>query len=284
MPLREVLRRRGVGPDFAYTARRAAPKLDFIHRRIAECDIYFVANRKPERAEVDCRFRVKGRTPELWNPVTGETGLVPEHAAAPDGTRVALSLAPLGAVFVVFGAGKNPRPAATWREVRSVEVPGPWEVRFPEGWGAPPSKTFGKLISWTEDSDPGVRYFSGIAAYLKRLELPAACFGTNLRLYLDLGEVRSIARAALNGQPLGITWTEPFRLEITAAARPGVNTLEVEVANTWSNRLTGDAASGGKPYTRTNIAWKKDTPLLASGLLGPVRVVVTAPAGQRPKN
>ena len=84
-----------------------------------------------------------------------------------------------------------------------------------------------------------------------------------------------LGRAALNGQPLGIVWAEPFRLEITSAARLGVNTLEVEVANTWSNRLTGDAVSAGKQYTRTNVAWKKDTPLLPSGLLRPVRVIVT---------
>ncbi len=82
-----------------------------------------------------------------------------------------------------------------------------------------------------------------------------------------------VARAALNGAPLGIAWTPPFLLEITRAARAGSNRLEVEIANTWSNRITGDQRSNASRYTNTNLAWAKDTPLLVSGLLGPVRLV-----------
>ncbi|MEK7404885.1 MAG: glycosyl hydrolase [Acidobacteriota bacterium] len=265
VPLREILQRRGVGPDFAVAG---AADLDFIHRRDSACDIYFVRNKKEEWAQAECTFRVKGRAPEIWDPVTGETRDPPANR-----TRVHLTLPPFGSTFVVFRAGRRARREPTARVPEPIVVPGPWEVSFPPGWGAPASRVFSKLISWTEDTEPGVRYFSGNATYRSQFDLPAALLAPGLRLWLDLGDVRVIARARLNGKPLGIAWTPPFRLDITAAVRAGTNALEVEVANTWSNRLTGDALSTGEKYTRTNIPWSKTTPLLPSGLLGPVRVV-----------
>jgi len=161
------------------------------------------------------------------------------------------------------------------------EITGPWEVRFPEGWGAPASKVFPKLISWTDHPDHGIRYFSGIATYCKEFDLPSDLIGTGKQLVLDLGRVKFVADAYLNGEHLGILWKPPFRLDITNAARSGRNGLVVEVANVWSNRLTGDAhLPKNKRYCRTNmkksLTWRspwKDTPLQESGLLGPVRLL-----------
>jgi hypothetical protein len=126
-----------------------------------------------------------------------------------------------------------------------------------------------------------VRYFSGIATYHKDFELSAEQIATGKQLFLDLGRVRFVADVYLNGTNLGILWNPPFRVDITREARPGKNRLVIEVANTWSNRLTGDANSPkDQRYCRTNITksltWQvpwKDTPLLESGLLGPVRLV-----------
>jgi hypothetical protein len=162
------------------------------------------------------------------------------------------------------------------------EIRGPWEVRFPEGSGAPPSRLFPELISWTEDSEDGVKYFSGIATYHKEFQLSADQLRADRRIFLDLGRVRFVADVYLNDNHLGILWKPPFRVNITPAAKPGKNRLVVEVANTWSNRLTGDANSPqGHRYCQTNITcsltWRtlwKDTPLLESGLLGPVRLLV----------
>ncbi len=160
------------------------------------------------------------------------------------------------------------------------EIKGPWEVRFPEGWGAPAAKTFPELISWTEDSEEGVKYFSGIATYHKEFVLSARQL-RNKAVYLDLGRVRFVADVYLNGKHLGILWKTPFRVEITDAAKVGKNKLVIEVANTWSNRLVGDANSPeDQRYCRTNmtrsLTWEvpwKETPLLESGLLGPVQLV-----------
>ncbi|MBI4876084.1 MAG: hypothetical protein HY822_15715 [Acidobacteria bacterium] len=268
-PPREILRERGIGPDFQFSAGGSQADLDYIHRRTADAEIYFVSNKQAREVSVDCVFRVRDRQAELWNPVTGEITRPRRQARAEGGTRVALELPETGSVFVVFPRRSRavlpPLPAIASESA----LDGPWEVRFAEGWGAPASKTFPKLISWTEVPEEGIRYYSGIASYHKELDLEGGG-----PVFLDLGRVRFVAEILLNGQPLGSVWTPPFRVELTGAAKPGQNRLEVRVANTWSNRLTGDARSaGGKRYCRTNVPWSKDTPLLESGLLGPVRIL-----------
>ncbi len=91
--------------------------------------------------------------------------------------------------------------------------------------------TLEKFIAWSQHSDPGVKYFSGTATYTKTLSVPAELLGPNRRLLLDLGRVQVIAQVTLNGQDLGMLWKPPFRLDLTAAAKPGDNALEVRVVN-----------------------------------------------------
>jgi len=263
----EILKRRGLGPDFT-----AEADFDFIHRRHGARDIYFVRNKAEKWVEAACTFRVKGRNAQLWDAVSGLTNPLPTVAAS-GGARATLKLAPFGSAFVIFDPAFRPAPkASSPRLPAPVEIGGPWEVRFAEGWGAPASRSFSRLHSWTDDDDAGVRYFSGIATYGKVIRVPEALLGGTL--LLDLGDVCSIARVRLNGKPAGGCWTVPFQVELTGLVKPGDNLLEIEVANTWSNRLTGDAlAAGGRKYTNTNIRWSKDTALLPSGLLGPVRLM-----------
>jgi len=161
-----------------------------------------------------------------------------------------------------------------------LELKGPWTVRFAEGWGAPASKVFDRLYSWSEDAEPGVKYFSGLATYEKTFDVPADLAAPGGRVFLDLGRVEEAADVWLNGKHLGIAWTPPLRFDVTDVLRPGENQLVVKVANTWNNRLVGDALSpDGPQFCRTNITgfdtWKtpwKSTPLKESGLLGPVQV------------
>jgi hypothetical protein len=154
-------------------------------------------------------------------------------------------------------------------------VVGPWRVTFQEDRGAPAAVDLEKLISWTDHPDAGVRHFSGIGTYETTVDLPADLFAAERRLLLDLGAVGVVAEVHLNGRRLGVVWKPPYRLEATAAARPGMNRLRVAAANVWANRLVGDR---GKPpdqrLTRTCLpdgALPKT--LVPSGLLGPVRVV-----------
>jgi hypothetical protein len=283
--LREILTARGFGPDFGVVARDANEHdVDYIHRRTPEADIYFVSNKTARPLEAMCTFRVTGRTPELWMPDTGAIQRCKAWEPVGRGTKVALSLAPLGSVFVVFRDGATGRPAAGAEAILETRtIAGPWQVQFPEGWGAPASKVFPELISWTDDSDEGIKYFSGVATYRNQFDVPERELNADRRLLLDLGQVRFIAEVFVNGRSVGTVWKPPFRVDITDAVKPGLNTLAIEVANTWSNRLVGDARTEGRDYCRTNIArsltWTvpwKDTPLLESGLLGPVTLQVVS--------
>jgi hypothetical protein len=150
-----------------------------------------------------------------------------------------------------------------------------------------------------------VKYFSGTATYEKEIEIPAERLREDRELWLDLGRVKNFAEVSLNGNPLGILWKPPFRVNVTGVAKPGKNKLEIKVTNLWPNRLIGDEQlpddrewSGkhlkdwpqwvldGKPsptgrFTFTTWHhWTKDEPLLESGLIGPVvlRTAALVPA------
>jgi hypothetical protein len=160
---------------------------------------------------------------------------------------------------------------------KPLSIDGVWDVRFAEGWGAPEAATFPRLISWTEHADVGVKYFSGTARYRKEFDVPAARLNDRREFSLDLGDVRQIAEVTLNGTNLGILWKPPFRVEITGVVKAGKNAIEVKVTNLWPNRLIGDQfLPKDKRLTNTNIAGRftKDSPLMKSGLLGPVEILV----------
>ncbi len=159
---------------------------------------------------------------------------------------------------------------------RGFELPGPWCVRFQAGRGAPEEALFPELVSWTDSEDEGIRHFSGIAQYTVRFTPPAGLLGFDSAVELDLGRVVGVARVILNGEELGIVWKPPYVVDVTDQLRSGENELRCEVANTWHNRLVGDSAlPPERRITRTNIGrpFSPDTPLLESGLLGPVRFV-----------
>jgi hypothetical protein len=86
-----------------------------------------------------------------------------------------------------------------------------------------------------------------------------------------------MARVKLNGHDLGILWKAPYQVEVGKHLKSGTNTLEIAVVNLWPNRMIGDAAL---PEDQ-RISWsawqpfQANSPLLVSGLLGPVRIVAT---------
>ncbi len=80
----------------------------------------------------------------------------------------------------------------------------------------------------------------------------------------------------MNGRSLGVVWHAPYRVDATAALKPGANEVSIKVTNAWVNRLIGDQQPDAKKYTFTTVKPYKDTsPLLPSGLLGPVVVLKT---------
>jgi hypothetical protein len=191
-------------------------------------------------------------------------------------------------MFVVFREPALAHPSAGGpnfpRLTSAHEIRGPWAVTFDPKRGGPKSVQFETLIDWTERPEPEVRFFSGTAIYTKPFDLPAPLRAAKTPLWLDLGSVRELAEVRLNGEPLGILWVPPFRVDISHAVRPTGNLLEVEVVNFWPNRIIGDQSlPAEKRLTRTNVRkFTKDTPLMPSGLLGPVTlqsVQRTPPSG-----
>ncbi len=266
----------GASPDFTYTKPREDTTLAFVHRALPDGDIYWVVNGNTRRETLETSFRVTGKAPELWH---AETGAVEpaSYLIANGRTVVPLRLEPDDAVFVVFRktAAAPARALPDPVETELAKIAGPWTVAFQPGRGAPASARFDALSSWSESADPGIKYFSGTATYTASFDASANWIASGARLWLDLGNVKNLAEVKVNGRPLGTVWKRPFRVDATEALKPGPNTLEIKVANLWVNRLIGDKQPGAtKTYTYTAVEfYKADSPLLPSGLLGPVRIV-----------
>ena len=300
--LEEVIRADRLPPDVELWGVPTGAELDWTHRHDGEGDIYFLANLSERAAQIEGAFRVVGKRPELWDPVTGDVRDLPEFRSEGDRTVVPLLFAPKQSWFVVFRRPAVRRRASS--KARNFPTPadlgtlsGQWEVGFDPEWGGPARVIFEHLEDWTRRPEEGIRYYSGIATYRKTFDAPRGGKGN---LYLDLGEVKNVARVRLNGKELGVVWTAPWRVAVGDAMKPGGNQLEIEVANLWPNRLIGDGLlPKDRRRTRTNVRLY-DTPvpqdmefygsdpeaelrqktgaapkLLSSGLLGPVRLIRT---------
>ncbi|MGD0261425.1 MAG: glycosyl hydrolase [Verrucomicrobiota bacterium] len=354
-----LMKKLGVPPDFDYLTQSSERNLRYIHKRIGNTDLFFVANEKPHSEEALCGFRVEGKRPELWWPDSGRIERAAVYEEAGGCVEMPVHFDASGSVFVMFRPGEAVErdritsvkrnselvvdvsrkeltvgepgiemvrgkggaiEAQVWQAgtytltsasgksrqfeagaiPEPVEITGPWEVRFPPKAGAPERVTLDRLISWSQHSDAGVRYFSGTATYRKTFDVPAGLIAKGRRLYLDLGKVEVMAGVKLNGKDLGLLWKQPYCVEVTSALKPGENALEVEVVNLWINRQIGDEQlpedsernpngtlkqwpqwlQEGKPsptgrYTFTSWRlWQKGSPLVESGLLGPVKLRV----------
>jgi hypothetical protein len=298
--------------NFSVESTRGGVKLKSIHRRDGDQEIYFVANLTRTNGAARCSFGVAGKQPELWNPVTGEMRDLPEFEIKDGKTILPLKFASSESCFIVFrkpitssgqiAGGEN------FPELKTVgEITGAWQVRFDPKWGGPKKTvTFAALEDWTQRPEPGIKYFSGTAVYAKRFDLSKSAIGNRQSaIYLDLGKVHALAEVWLNGKNLGVVWTAPWRVDISSAVKAKRNKLEIKVTNVWANRLIGDEQQPadcdfgkgdfgfggplkafpdwylkGQPrpsndrftFTTWNY-FNKDSPLVSSGLLGPVTLV-----------
>ncbi|MDO8539999.1 MAG: glycosyl hydrolase [Opitutaceae bacterium] len=223
------------------------------------------------------------------------------------GGRVQLQTTVAGRYQADFADGRSrtvdvPAPAP------EVRVRGPWRIGFQSGRGAPATVEFPALVDWAKHADDGIRHFSGTATYSASFDWqpsPASSGSPMSSIYLDLGRVEVMADVRLNGTNLGVLWKPPYMVEVSRALKPGRNRLELIVTNLWVNRLIGDerypddcTADGSwktgpiqawpewflkgqprpEPRRLTFTTWKyytAETPLLPSGLLGPVTLRAT---------
>jgi hypothetical protein len=316
----DMLNAIGMPPDINYQDKESF-LLDYIHYKKSGMDFYFIRNTTDRWISRECGFRQQSKVPEIWNPMTGEIVPVPVYNQDGKYIKIPISLAPYGSYFVVFVkgvpsyhytnvsfSGQYPplmeftrdgilflnegtfvlKTSSGSKQLENKQkfqvIDGEWKVSFSKGWGAPDSVVFSELTSWTNNKNAGIRYYSGTGTYHKSFnyEQNTALSGDQ-RIFIDLGNLSKVAELWLNGRSLGIAWAKPFKYDITGFIKNGRNILTVEIANTWSNRLTGDAITGEKftstnikgtniPGTnKTNIPWAQ-TPLIESGLFGPVTI------------
>ncbi|GAB3904242.1 glycosyl hydrolase [Mucilaginibacter boryungensis] len=273
--IRQVLLSANIQPDFEYTGNEG-DWLDFIHRSTPEAEIYFVINRHGKPCTSTCTFRVSKHVPELWDAVTAKVTRNVNYKVVNGRIAVTMQFDAFQSFFVVFPKANGLTPSSNqpnFPELKvAKELTGTWHVAFDTKWGGPESVAFDTLQDWSKNSDERIKYFSGKAIYHKKFEFAGA---SRQPVYLDLGVVKNIADVTLNGKHLGIVWTAPWRIDISQALKKGENVLEIEVINVWNNRLVGDAGlPADKRLTNTNIVYKPNAPLTASGLLGPVTILV----------
>lgn len=274
--LEEVFTDLGIAPDF--TTEDPALPIQFIHLRLADGEYYFVSNQGDKAISFDGLFRVQGKTPELWNPLTKDVRDLRQYRTLTKTTKVPMRLEAYESSFIVFrkDTDKAVSEGCNYPE-KSVlaTIDTPWTVAFQEKKGGPEAPvTFDTLYDWTTSDDLRIKYFSGDATYTNSFKLKKLPQG---EVYVDLGKVMVMAKVKVNGEYAGGVWTAPYRLNITNLLRKGVNTIEVEVVNCWRNRVIGEkeAIPANERFTfQTATYLNKDSELQPSGLLGPVELQI----------
>ena len=281
---REVLQADGIGQDFAYLNQTAEPeKFNYIHRSLDDCDIYFVINRTGKQTSSQFTFRVQGKQPEIWDPVTGEMRIASSFTQHDGYTTVPLEFVPYGSYFVVFDKTiSTDKQGEGDRNFSKLEIAQDlshsWEVMFDTTMGGPQKVFFEDLSNWIDRPEEGIKYYSGTATYRKSFNLSFKK-GNGERIYLDLGDVKHVSSVRFNNKDLGVLWCTPWRIDITDYVKEIGNFVEIDVINLWANRVIGDwKLPKEQRFTRTHDVFRFDmlrasTPLTDAGLLGPVSIL-----------
>ena len=269
MPVEEALKAKGIEPEFIGPDDWA-----YVHRETDREDIYWFRNFTGKPSSDVILVRAGAGQPRVLDPVTGKTRRI-NASTSQDGYRYfQLSLEANDALFVVIPKSADTViPMGHPRKFPVLTLEGSWKLSFESGLGAPSTAVFDQLMSYTESKDPAIRYYAGTVIYRKNFSLKKKQLKDVPVFELDLGSVKNLARVTVNGHDLGVVWKAPFRVEIPAEyLLPGSNSLEVKVINLWPNRIIGDLQPDAtRKWTYTASNWyTADSPLLPSGLLGPV--------------
>jgi hypothetical protein len=283
------------GPELLRALREAHPpdidfehadrEVGFIHRRTLSHDYYFIANTSNTPKPLTATFRISRGRPEVWDPMTGATSAVAEYSHESRGTKMDLSLGPYASTIITFPKnGSASKPRARRTPLPSLAIGGKWTLEVK-------GKTFqfATLESWTKHE--ALRYYSGPGTYRIAFELKKPYTDLRRQIWLSLGAVHEIADVTLNGNPVGVAWMTPYKLDVSGKLREGSNELVIKVTNLLINRVLGQprpdtsallekfgkqmAQEGTRQDLKFQQNFEKDVvkePVL-SGLLGPVRLL-----------
>jgi hypothetical protein len=244
-------------PDVVFSPR--VPEIGFIHRKLSDGDLYFIANTANHPIHAKASFRVAERNAEWWDPFTGRISPI---ANAP---QVELPLQPYESRLIVFtnspaeneshSFAKHGSPQPSDSHSKDIDLSSDWNLTFS---GLNRTLPMSVLHSWSEDEP--FTYYSGQVRYVKTIDLPADVLSGN-SLVLDFGEgtpipqpdplptfnmrayleppVREVAEVQVNGKRAGLVWHPPYSIDLTKYLKPGKNELMVVVGNTAINSLAG---------------------------------------------
>lgn len=268
----------GLEEDFVAATEFGRQKgtLAWNHRKSHEKDIYFISNQSAEKLPVEMSFRVDGKVPVLYDAVLDRRLPCNSWDSKKGRTTLSYEFEPDESLFVIFSPS-NPDErdgganAIQLETIKTIE--GSWIVNFdPKLSGLSEAQKWDELSDWSRNVLDGIRYYSGKATYKTSFDWQAA--DGKQDYWIDLGDFANLAEVRLNGQSLGVLWTKPYRLPVSGTLKNGTNEVEIDIVNTWHNRLIGDHALPEEQRTTwTTAPFRLDgRPLLRAGLFGPVNL------------
>lgn len=204
-PLPEVLKALDTPTDF-----EASAKLNWIHRKLPDAEVYFVANPAKARVAANCQFRVKGLAPELWDPVSGRMSPLAVFQATADGVSVPLDLEPSGSRFFVFRQPANGFQAvATFtrdgQPVFSTAKPVTIEIQ---------TATYGVPGDAQRSREVAAKVRGHLSGEVTDLQVAALADGDDPAF----GTVKTLTvNYLLNGQPATISGRDPDTIDFSSA-------------------------------------------------------------------
>lgn len=246
------------------------------HRKNADRDIYFLANQLEEKVARILSFRIAGKAPYLYHPITGVETEVKNWKIENGRIIIPLQFDKNESFFIIFkesNGEKGSNEKQNWSDFETVEVLNEdWTLQFEKAFNGPSkSIKINKLFDWSTSENDSIKYYSGTVSYSKTFNWNNP---ETKELWLNFEEINNMAEVTLNGKPCGIIWTFPYRINISEALKKGENRLEIKVTNTWANRLMGDQNLPEKDrLTWTTAPYRLEgNPLLKAGLLGVVTI------------
>ena len=276
MTLAEAIARQGLQPDAGFkSGNTPSDKIYFAHRRMEEADIYFLNNHSKRVYNDTIRFRSNATRAEYWDPTTGKQWSFPVLASGKDGLLLNILLQPNESGFIVTSNQTSSSLPTKMNGIKeeTMSIEGEWKVFFEPKWGGPGEVTFTSLTDWTDNTHKGIKYYSGKAVYRKtiRVDKPAS----DEQVLLRFPQLGSVARVFINEKEISTVWCSPWEADITPYIQKGENSLKIEVVNSLTNRMIGDASrpqSERFTYAYPEIATAEDR-LVSSGIINKVLLV-----------
>lgn len=271
----------GLQRDVIFTdaQNKAVKNIAYTHRIDGGTDIYFISNQSDKAIGFNLSLRVAGGVPEIYDAVTDRTYAAKNWSVTNGRTSLPLNLEASGSLFVIIkkgvvkkvqaSQGSNQPGFATLATIKNS-----WSVVFDKTYGGPAKpQVYDTLADWLLSNNDSIKYYSGTAIYSTTFDWNALAVSN--KIWLNIGTVNNIAAIKVNGVNCGVAWTAPYCVDITKALRVGVNKLEIEVTNTWANRLIKDhSLPEAERITNTEAPYRLEgKPLLPAGLLGPVTLM-----------